>query len=126
MEEAGVSEDGLSVRFGELSAAGKTPVFVAVDGELAGLVAVADVVRRESREAVYALRGMGLEVVMLTGDNAWTANAVARELGIDGCSRGTPGGQGAEVRELQAEGRVVAMVGDGINDAPLWRGRTLE
>jgi P-type Cu+ transporter len=119
MEEAGVSEDGLSVRFGELSAAGKTPVFVAVDGELAGLVAVADVVRRESREAVYALRSMGLEVVMLTGDNARTANTVARELGIDRVlAEVLPEDKEGEVRELQAEGRVVAMVGDGINDAP--------
>jgi P-type Cu+ transporter len=119
MEEAGVSEDGLSVRFGELSAGGKTPVFVAVDGELAGLVAVADVVRRESREAVDALRGMGLGVVMLTGDNAWTANAVARELGIDRVlAEVLPEDKEGEVRELQAGGRVVAMVGDGINDAP--------
>jgi len=119
MEEAGVSEDGLSVRFGELSTAGKTPIFVAVDGEIAGLVAVADVVREESGEAVDVLRGMGLEVVMLTGDNAWTANAVARELGIDRVlAEVLPEDKEGEVRELQAEGRVVAMVGDGINDAP--------
>ena len=119
MQEAGVSEDGLSVRFGELSAAGKTPVFVAVDGEPAGLVAVADAVREESTEAVDVLRGMGLEVVMLTGDNARTANAVARELGIDRVlAEVLPEGKEGEVRELQAEGRVVAMVGDGINDAP--------
>jgi P-type Cu+ transporter len=119
MEEAGVSEDGLSGRFGRLSAAGKTPVFVAVDGEIAGLVAVADVVREESREAVDDLRGMGLEVVMLTGDNAWTANAVARELGIDRVlAEVLPEDKEGEVRGLQAGGRVVAMVGDGINDAP--------
>ncbi|CAA9452941.1 MAG: Lead, cadmium, zinc and mercury transporting ATPase; Copper-translocating P-type ATPase [uncultured Rubrobacteraceae bacterium] len=119
MQEAGISENGLSPRFGELSAAGKTPVFVAVDGELAGLVAVADVVREESREAVDALRGMGLEVAMLTGDNAWTANAVARELDIERVlAEVLPEDKEGEIRELQAEGRVVAMVGDGINDAP--------
>ncbi len=119
MEEAGVSEDGLSPRFGDLSAAGKTPVFVAVDGEPAGLVAVADVVREESKEAVDALRGMGLEVAMLTGDNAWTANAVARELDIDRVlAEVLPEDKEGEVKKLQAGGRVVAMVGDGINDAP--------
>ncbi len=119
MEEAGVSGNGLSPRFEELSAAGKTPAFVAVDGEPAGLVAVADVVREESKEAVAALHRMGLEVVMLTGDNERTANAVARELGIDRTlAEVLPEDKEGEVKKLQAEGKVVAMVGDGINDAP--------
>jgi P-type Cu+ transporter len=119
MEEAGVFEDDLAPRFEELSAAGKTPMFVAVDGEPAGLVAVADVAREEAGEAVGSLRSMGLEVVMLTGDNERTANAVARELGIDRAIAGVlPEGKEGEVKELQAEGKVVAMVGDGINDAP--------
>ncbi len=119
MEEAGIFEDGLSLRFEELSALGKTPVFVAVDGEPAGLVAVADVVREESKEAVAALRRMGLEVAMLTGDNERTANAIARELGIDRVLSGVlPEDKEGEVKKLQAEGKVVAMVGDGINDAP--------
>jgi Cu+-exporting ATPase len=119
MEESGVSGDGLSSRSEELSAEGKTPVFVAVDGSPAGLVAVADVVREESKEAVEDLRRMGLEVAMLTGDNERTANAVARELGIERVlAEVLPGDKEGEVKKLQAEGKVVAMVGDGINDAP--------
>jgi P-type Cu+ transporter len=119
MEGAGVSEDGLSLRLEELSAAGKTPVLVAVDGEPGGLVAVADVVREESKEAVNALRSLGLEVAMLTGDNERTAGAIARDLGIDQVlAEVLPQDKEGEVKKLQAEGRVVAMVGDGINDAP--------
>jgi Cu+-exporting ATPase len=119
IEEAGVFEDDLAPRFEELLAAGKTSMFVAVDGEPAGLVAVADVAREEAGEAVGSLRSMGLEVVMLTGDNERTANAEARELGIDRAIAGVlPEGKEGEVKELQAEGKVVAMVGDGINDTP--------
>ncbi|MDQ3891346.1 MAG: copper-translocating P-type ATPase, partial [Actinomycetota bacterium] len=119
MEEAGISEYGLSQRFEEPSKAGKTPVLVAVDGEPAGLVAVADVVREEAGEAVEALKKMGLEVAMLTGDDSRTANAVARELGIHRVlAEVLPEDKEGEVKKLQAEGKVVAMVGDGINDAP--------
>ncbi len=119
MEEYGVSEDGISPRFEELSLAGKTPVLVAVDGRPAGLVAVADTVREEAREAVDSLKGMGLGVVMLTGDNERTARAVARELGIERVRAGVlPGEKEGEIRKLQEAGEVVAMVGDGINDAP--------
>src|SRR5215207_1015949 len=119
MEETDISEDALSPRFEELSAAGKTPVFVAVDGEPVGLVAVADVVREESKEAVDALRSMGLEVAMLTGDNERTASAIARDLGIRSVlAEVLPEDKEGEVKKLQAEGKVVAMVGDGINDAP--------
>ena len=119
MRESGISSDGLSHRFEELSAAGKTPVFVAVDGEPVGLVAVADTVRGESKEAVEDLRRMGLEVVMLTGDNERTAKAIARELGIGRVlAEVLPGDKEGEVKKLQAEGKVVAMIGDGINDAP--------
>ncbi|MDQ4003887.1 MAG: copper-translocating P-type ATPase, partial [Actinomycetota bacterium] len=119
MEEAGISENGLSPRFEELSNAGKTPVLVAVDGDPAGLVAVADVVREDAGEAVEALKKMGLEVAMLTGDGSRTANAVARELGIHRVlAEVLPEDKEGEVKKLQAEGKVVAMVGDGINDAP--------
>ncbi|HEU0076250.1 MAG TPA: heavy metal translocating P-type ATPase, partial [Longimicrobiaceae bacterium] len=97
----------------------RTPVFVAVDGELAGLLAVADPVRDTSREAIARLHRMGLEVVMLTGDNQRTAEAVARQAGVDRVVAGVlPEGKVAEVRRLQEQGKTVAMVGDGINDAP--------
>jgi Cu+-exporting ATPase len=101
-----------------LAADGKTPVFVAVDGALAGVIAVADPVRAGSPAAIARLHAMGLEVVMLTGDNERTANAVARRAGIDRVVAGVlPEGKVAEVKRLQGEGRVVAMVGDGINDS---------
>ena len=105
---------------GEESAiAGKTPMFVAVDGEPAGIIAVADTVKDESREAVARLHALGLEVAMLTGDNRRTAEAVAGELGIDRVlAEVRPEDKADEVKRLQAEGKKVAMVGDGINDAP--------
>ena len=119
LTESGISEDGLVPRSEKLAAGGKTPVFVAVDGRPAGLVAVADVVREESREAVERLHSLGLEVAMLTGDNSRTAEAIARELGIDHVlAEILPGDKAAEVKRLQAEGKRVGMVGDGINDAP--------
>ena len=119
LEMEDIAGDGL-LREGEgLSALGKTPMFVAVDGEPAGLVAVADTVRDESREAVERLHDMGLKVAMLTGDNHRTAGAIARELGIDRVlAEVLPEDKVGEVKKLQAEGEVVAMVGDGINDAP--------
>jgi len=101
------------------SGEGKTPMAVAVDGEAAGVLAVADTLKEGSAEAVAALREMGLEVVMITGDNERTARAVAGQVGIDTVLAGVlPGDKAEEVRRLQAEGRRVAMVGDGINDAP--------
>jgi Cu+-exporting ATPase len=119
LAEAGVSEDGLVPRSEELSLAGKTPMFVAVDQEPAGLVAVADTVKEESREAVERLHALGLKVAMLTGDNRRTAEAIARELGIDRVlAEVLPQDKAAEVKRLQSEGKKVGMVGDGINDAP--------
>jgi Cu+-exporting ATPase len=119
MHDDGVSTDGWEARAEALSGEGKTPMFAAVDGALAGLVAVADTVKPEAREAVAALKAMGLEVVMMTGDNRRTAEAVAREVGIDRVlAEVLPDGKAREVKRLQAEGRRVGMVGDGINDAP--------
>jgi Cu+-exporting ATPase len=103
----------------EFSSAGKTPLFIAIDGELAGIIAVADTVRPTSVAAIRDLRERGIRVVMLTGDNAETANAIARQVGIEHVVAGVlPEGKLAEVLRLKAEGRIVAMAGDGINDAP--------
>jgi Cu+-exporting ATPase len=102
-----------------LAAEAKTPMYVAIDGALAGVIAVADPIKDTSRDAIARLRALGLEVVMLTGDNQRTANAIAREAGIERVvAEVLPEGKVAEVKRLQAAGKVVAMVGDGINDAP--------
>jgi Cu+-exporting ATPase len=94
-------------------------VYVAVDGTLAGVIAVADPVRESSRAAIAELQAMGLQVVMLTGDNVETANAVARAVGITTVVAGVlPAGKVSAVVDEQRGGRVVAMVGDGVNDAP--------
>ncbi len=102
-----------------LAAEGKTPMFVAANGALVGLLAVADPIRESSRAAIAQLRALGLEIVMLTGDNQRTADAIARQAGIEQVvAEVLPEGKVAEIKRLQAEGKVVAMVGDGINDAP--------
>jgi Cu+-exporting ATPase len=102
-----------------LSEQGKTPMFVALDGQLAGVIAVADPLRETSRVAIGRLHALGLQVVMLTGDNERTANAIARAAGVDRVVAGVlPDGKVAEIKRLQSFGTVVAMVGDGINDAP--------
>ncbi|MBA3891223.1 MAG: heavy metal translocating P-type ATPase, partial [Gemmatimonadaceae bacterium] len=119
MEEWAIDLAPLSADADRLAAEARTPMYVAVDGALAGLVAVADPIRDTSREAITRMHGMGLEIVMLTGDNQRTASAVAKAAGIDRVVAGVlPAGKVDEIRRLQAEGKVVAMVGDGINDAP--------
>ena len=117
--QLGLRLNGLSERAAELSRQGKTVAFVSAGGEVKGLVAVADTVRPGSKDAVSALRRMGLEVVMLTGDNRTTAEAVAKELSIDEVAAEVlPQEKADRVRAAQREGKTVAMVGDGINDAP--------
>jgi len=102
-----------------LAANGKTPVFAAIDGRAAAVIAIADTVKAGSTEAVAELRRLGISVAMLTGDNARTAEAIARSVGIDRVVADVrPEGKAAAVKALQAEGTVVAMVGDGVNDAP--------
>jgi Cu+-exporting ATPase len=102
-----------------LASSAQTTMFVAVDGELAGLLAVADPVRPTSRAAVARMQAMGLQVVMLTGDQEATAQAVAREAGVTRVVAGVlPEGKVAAIEALQRDGAIVAMVGDGVNDAP--------
>jgi Cu+-exporting ATPase len=102
-----------------LSGEGKTPILAAVDGHPAGVLAVADTVKDDSAAAITALHRLGVEVVMITGDNARTAAAIARQVGITRVlAEVLPEHKADEIRRLQAEGRRVGMVGDGINDAP--------
>ncbi len=119
MEDRGVDGRLPVEEAARLSAAGKTPIYVALDGQAAGLVAVADTVKPNSAAAVRALHRLGLEVIMITGDNRRTAEAIAREVGIDRVlAEVLPGDKAKEVKRLQDEGKLVGMVGDGINDAP--------
>ena len=119
MEDSGVPVNGLAEQASALAAQGKTPMFLATDGQSVGLIAVADTVKPEAFEGLAQLRRMGLEVVMLTGDNVWTAHAIAGQLGVELVEAEVlPQDKAAVIKRLQAEGRVVAMVGDGINDAP--------
>lgn len=120
MTERNIAFDGFAGRAETLAGEGKTPMFVAVDGRPAGLVAVADEVKPQSKTAITALQRMGLEVVMITGDNKRTADAVARQVAIHRVlAEVLPDGKREEIRRLQQrEKKVVAMVGDGINDAP--------
>ncbi len=119
MGEEGVVTDHLSQTGEELANNGKTPLYFARDGELLGIVAVADTVKESSLAAIKKLQAMGLEVVMLTGDNQRTAEAIAKEVGITKVyAEVLPDGKEAAIRELQSGGAKVVMVGDGINDAP--------
>jgi Cu+-exporting ATPase len=119
MGEEGVAVGDLSRELTRLEDEAKTAMLVAVDGALAGVLAVADRLKEDSRRAIERLKGFGLETIMLTGDNQRTALAIAREVGIDRVlAEVLPDQKVDEVRRLQEEGRLVAMVGDGINDAP--------
>ncbi len=119
MRDAGASTDALAGEADTLRASGKTVMFIAVDGALAGAIAVGDQVKESTMPALAALRAEGLRIVMLTGDARGTAQAVARQLGIDEVfAEVQPADKAHNVAQLQAAGRRVAMVGDGINDAP--------
>ncbi len=119
MEENNIEADGLRIRAEALANEGKTPMIIAQDGRAAGIVAVADTLKPNSREAVNALHRLGLEVIMITGDHERTAKAIASQIGIDRVlAEVLPWEKSNQVKKLQEEGKIVAMVGDGINDAP--------
>ena len=119
IEEKKLILDELVFRANELVSAGKTVMFLSVDGQGAGLIALADTIKPEAQKVVHQLHKMGIEVAMVTGDNQRTAEAIARQAGIDRVfAEVLPEHKADEVKKLQGEGKVVAMVGDGINDAP--------
>jgi P-type Cu2+ transporter len=119
IERVGASVDGLGARAAELAGEGRTVVEVALDDDLAGVIAIADAPRETAGEAVRALRELGIRAVMLSGDSQATARRIAAEVGIDEViAEVLPADKAAKISELQAQGRKVAMVGDGVNDAP--------
>ncbi len=119
METLGIDASPLAARADALRRDGQTVMLVAIDGRLAGLVGVADPIKETTREALRELRAEGVRVIMLTGDNRTTAEAVAKALAIDEVIAGVlPDRKANEIRKLQSQGRIVAMAGDGINDAP--------
>jgi len=119
MGDRKVALGDLEARAQQLADDGKTPMFAAIDGKPAGIVAVADTVKADSLAAIQSLKGMGLEVVMMTGDNERTGKAIARQVGIERVlAEVLPQDKAFNVQKLQLEGKRVAMVGDGINDAP--------
>jgi len=119
MAMAGVGIGGADAALSRFEADGKTDMLLAVDGQLAGVITVADTLKDHAAEAVRALKAMGIEVLMLTGDNRRTAEAIARQAGVDRViAEVLPGQKVERIKELQSQGKIVAMVGDGINDAP--------
>ncbi len=119
MAMAGVGIGGAEAALRAFETDGKTAMLLAVDGQLAGVIAVADTLKDHAAEAVRALKAMGIEVLMLTGDNRRTAEAIARQAGVDRViAEVLPGQKVERIKELQSQGKIVAMVGDGINDAP--------
>jgi len=119
MDERDISLDEMKDISDRLAAEGKTPMYVAMNGRLSGIIAVADVVKESSIRAIKKLQSMGIEVAMITGDNRKTADAIARQVGIDRVlAEVLPQDKANEVKKLQEEGKKVCMVGDGINDAP--------
>jgi len=119
MKEHGVDFSALMPQAEALESDGKTVMFVALNGQAAGLIAVADTLKEYSADAIRRLHKLGLEVAMITGDNRRTADAIARKVGIDRLlAEVLPQDKAEEIKKLQAQGKKVAMVGDGVNDAP--------
>jgi len=119
MDESHVSLDNLEQASDKLAQEGKTPMYIAINGSLSGIIAVADTVKENSKKAIENLHAMGIEVAMITGDNKRTAEAIAKQVGIDRIlAEVLPEDKANEVKKLQKEKKIVAMVGDGINDAP--------
>ena len=119
MRQRNVSIEAILEQMEMLEGQGKTAMLMAVNGQLAGMIAVADTVKETSAEAIKRLKAMGIEVIMITGDNKRTADAIAKQVGVDRVlAEVLPEDKSAEVEKLKQEGKVVAMVGDGINDAP--------
>lgn len=119
MTERSISLEELEDTSDKLAGEGKTPMYIAIDNSMAGIIAVADTVKENSKKAIEKLHEMGIEVAMITGDNKRTAEAIAKQVGIDRIlAEVLPQDKANEVKKLQAEGKKVAMVGDGINDAP--------
>jgi Cu+-exporting ATPase len=119
MKEYAINTDETASAVSKLSEEGKSPIFVAINGSLAGVIGVADTIKPTSKEAVRRLKQLGVDVVMITGDNKRTAEAIARQAGIEHViAEVLPHDKAAKVKEIQSSGKTVAMVGDGINDAP--------
>ncbi|HEY5524283.1 MAG TPA: heavy metal translocating P-type ATPase, partial [Clostridium sp.] len=119
MKEKNINIEDLGKEADRLALEGKTPMYIAIDGQLKGIIAVADTVKPSSKKAIETLHEMGIKVAMITGDNKNTAEAIAKQVGIDiVLSEVLPEDKANEVSKLQAKGDKVAMVGDGINDAP--------
>lgn len=119
MNENQISIESLAQESDQLAAEGKTPMYIAIDNKLTGIIAVADVVKPSSKKAIEKLTQMGIEVAMITGDNKKTAEAIAKQVGVTRVlSEVLPQDKAEEVKKIQQEGKKVAMVGDGINDAP--------
>ncbi len=119
MQKYGIQADSAFGKMNRLEETGKTAMLVAIEGQYAGMVAVADTIKETSKEAVKRLKDLGIDVIMITGDNERTAKAIAAQAGIDKVlAEVLPEGKAAEVKKLQESGKKVAMVGDGINDAP--------
>lgn len=119
MKQAGIPLEGLDKQADQLAQQGKTPLYFALDGKLLGIIGVADVVKKTSQQAILELEKMGIDVVMLTGDNQRTAQAIQKQLGLTHVvAEVLPQDKESEIQKLQKQGKKVAMIGDGINDAP--------